>query len=73
MRRQVNALVRADQQRSGNSYNVVYRYLYDSTERQFGFHPSRLQERRGGKTAIQSLDFDEMRALLQIAQWLFDA
>lgn len=71
MRRQVNALVKSNQQQTGNSYNAVYRYLYDSTERGFGFHPSRLQKRRGGKTAIQSLDFDEMRALLEVAQWLF--
>lgn len=71
MRRAINARVQADQKRSGNPHNSLWRHLYDSVERKYGFHALRLYERRGGSSAIKCLDFGEMRAVLAVSAWLF--
>lgn len=71
MRKAINARVQANQKHTGNQHNAVWRYLYDSVERKYGFHPLKLYERRGGSSAIKCLDFDEMRAVFAVSEWLF--
>jgi len=71
MRETIRVRVTAAQDRTGNAWNAVWRYLYDSVERKYGFHAIRLHKRRGGSSAIKSLDFHEMRAVYEVSKWLF--
>jgi len=71
MRQAVNDRVRDHQRRYGGGYSQIYRELYRACEREFGFNPLRVQRHEGGQSGIKALDFDQMRALLEVSRWHF--
>lgn len=72
MRKSINQVVRRRQQRIGGSYEDLYLKLYDACQRQYGFHPKRVQRQHGGQSGIKALDFSQMRALLQVTRWMYE-
>jgi len=72
MRQAVNRIVTRRQAQRGGNYRDLYLALYDACQREYGFHPKRVKGQRGGPSAIKSLDFDEMRALLQVTRWMYE-
>jgi len=69
MREAVNDRVREHQNRYGGGYSQIYRGLYRACEREFGFNPLRVQRHEGGPSGIKALDFDQMRAVLEMSRW----
>jgi len=72
MRQAINRIVRRRQQQIGGSYQDLYLRLYDSCQREYGFHPKRVQRYQGGQSGIKALDFAQMRALLQVTRWMYE-
>lgn len=71
MRTTVNRMVRRYQQTHGGGYSQLYRRLYRQCQKEYGFHPKRVQRHEGGSSGIKALDFDQMRALLQVSRWIY--
>jgi len=71
MRKEVISHVSREQERYGGGYSELYGALYRTCEREFGFHPRKVQRRRGGPSMIKALDFDQMRTLLEVARWMY--
>lgn len=71
MRETVNRMVKRYQQTHGGGFSDLYHRLYARCEEEYGFHPKRVQRHEGGPSGIKALDFDQMRALLQVARWMY--
>lgn len=71
MRTTVNRMVTRYQRTHGGGYSQLYRRLYRQCEKEYGFHPKRVQHHEGGPSGIKALDFDQMRALLQVTRWMY--